>query len=84
MSKFHIKRGDLVVVISGSHKGKEGKILEILAPKSRARVEGVAMMKRHLRSILKARLLSAKVPFTSQISCSNQSMMRVNAPSRLL
>ena len=49
MSKFHIKRGDLVVVISGSHKGKEGKILEILAPKSRARVEGVAMMKRHLK-----------------------------------
>ncbi len=49
MSKFHIKRGDDVVVISGSHKGKEGKILEILAPKSRARVEGVAMMKRHLK-----------------------------------
>ncbi|MCF7687875.1 MAG: 50S ribosomal protein L24 [Cephaloticoccus sp.] len=49
MPKSHIKRGDQVVVIAGSHKGKEGKILEILAPKSRARVEGVAMMKRHLK-----------------------------------
>jgi len=45
--KFHVKRNDLVVVIAGAHKGKEGKILEILPKKSRARVEGVAMIKRH-------------------------------------
>lgn len=49
MQKFHIKRGDEIVVISGSHKGKSGKILEVLAGKSRARVEGVAMIKRHLK-----------------------------------
>ena len=49
MQKFHIKRNDLVVVISGSHKGKTGKVLEILAAKQRARVEGVAMVKRHLK-----------------------------------
>lgn len=47
--KFHVKRNDLVVVISGSHKGKSGKILEVLPAKQRARVEGVAMMKRHLK-----------------------------------
>jgi large subunit ribosomal protein L24 len=47
MQKFHIKRNDVVVVISGSHKGKSGKVLEILAAKQRARVEGVAMVKRH-------------------------------------
>jgi large subunit ribosomal protein L24 len=49
MQRFHVKRGDAVVVISGSHKGKEGKILEVLAAKSRARIEGVAMVKRHLK-----------------------------------
>ena len=49
MQRFHVKRGDPVVVISGSHRGKEGKILEVLPAKSRARVEGVAMMKRHLK-----------------------------------
>jgi len=49
MLKAHIKRGDDVVVIAGSHKGKEGKILEILPAKYRARVEGVAMVKRHLK-----------------------------------
>jgi large subunit ribosomal protein L24 len=47
--KFHVKRNDQVVVIAGSQKGKEGKILEILAGKSRARIEGIAMMKRHVK-----------------------------------
>jgi large subunit ribosomal protein L24 len=49
MQKFHVKRGDQVVVIAGSHQGKTGKILEVLAPKNRARVEGVAMVKRHTK-----------------------------------
>jgi large subunit ribosomal protein L24 len=49
MQKFHIKRGDEVVVLSGAHKGKNGKVLELLPSKSRARVEGVAMIKRHLK-----------------------------------
>ena len=49
MQKYHVKRGDAVVVISGSHRGKEGKILEILPAKSRARIEGVALVKRHTK-----------------------------------
>lgn len=46
---FHIKRGDQVVVISGSHKGKSGKVLELLPKKQRAIVEGVGMIKRHTK-----------------------------------
>lgn len=49
MRKFHVKRGDTVVVISGAHKGKRGKVLELLPAKERARIEGVALMKRHLK-----------------------------------
>jgi large subunit ribosomal protein L24 len=49
MQKFHVKRGDAIVVIAGSQKGKSGKVLEVLAGKQRARVEGLAMMKRHLK-----------------------------------
>ncbi len=48
-TKFHVKRNDSVVVIAGAHKGKSGKVLEILAAKQRARVEGVAMIKKHLK-----------------------------------
>lgn len=47
--KFHVKRGDQVVVIAGAHKGKTGKVLEIVAKSQRARIEGVAMIKRHLK-----------------------------------
>ena len=47
MQKFHVKRGDSVVVLAGSQKGKTGKVLEILAAKQRARVEGLAMIKKH-------------------------------------
>ena len=49
MQRFHVKRGDSVVVISGSQKGKEGKVLEVVSAKARARVEGVALVKRHLK-----------------------------------
>lgn len=49
MQKFHIKRGDQVVVISGSQKGKTGKVLELLPKKQRAVIEGVAMLKRHTK-----------------------------------
>ena len=47
--KFHIKRNDTVVVIAGAHKGKQGKVLEIRSSKNRAIVEGVAMIKKHLK-----------------------------------
>ena len=49
MQRYHVKRGDLVVVICGSHRGKEGKILEVLPAKDRARVEAIAMVKRHTK-----------------------------------
>lgn len=49
MQKFHIKKNDQVVVVAGSHKGKTGKVLEIQPAKQRAVVEGVAMIKKHLK-----------------------------------
>lgn len=49
MQKFHVKRGDEVVVISGTEKGKRGKIIEVLRDKQRVIVEGVKMIKRHTR-----------------------------------
>jgi len=47
--KTHVKRGDIVVVRSGSHRGKQGKVLEVLVLKGRALVEGVGMIKKHER-----------------------------------
>jgi len=47
--RFHIKKGDEVVVISGSQKGKRGKIIEVIRGQQRAIVEGAALIKRHTR-----------------------------------
>ncbi len=49
MQKFHVKKGDEVVVIAGAEKGKRGKIIEVLRAKQRAIVEGLMMIKRHTR-----------------------------------
>ncbi len=49
MPKFHVKRGDDVVIISGAEKGKRGKIIGIQTGKSRVIVEGVKMIKKHTR-----------------------------------
>jgi large subunit ribosomal protein L24 len=48
-NKFHIKKGDEIVVISGAEKGKRGKIIEVQRGKQRAIIEGLALIKRHTR-----------------------------------
>lgn len=49
MAKQHVKKGDEVVVISGTERGKRGKIIEVLPAKNRVIVEGLKMIKRHTR-----------------------------------
>jgi large subunit ribosomal protein L24 len=43
-----LRKGDLVVVISGKNKGKQGKISRILE-EDRVVIEGVNLIKRHMR-----------------------------------
>lgn len=45
----HIRRGDIVYVRSGVHKGKTGKVLRVDPEKGTAVVEGVNLVKRHVR-----------------------------------
>ena len=47
--KFHVRKGDNVEVISGNFKGSSGKILEVIARKQQVLVEGVRIIKKHLR-----------------------------------
>jgi large subunit ribosomal protein L24 len=44
-----IKRNDQVLVIAGKDKGKKGRVLRVLADKDRVLVEGVGMIKKHLK-----------------------------------
>jgi large subunit ribosomal protein L24 len=44
-----IRRDDIVLVAAGKDKGKKGKVLKVSLENNRAIVEGVNMMKKHLR-----------------------------------
>lgn len=47
--KCRIKKGDSVKVIAGDDKGKTGKVLQVIPQTGRALVEGVNMVKKHMR-----------------------------------
>ena len=49
MASLKIKKGDTVRVIAGKDKDKEGKVLAVNAEKGTVVVEGVNMIKRHLK-----------------------------------
>ena len=47
--KFKVKSGDLVRVISGSDKGKEGEITKVIFKTDRLVVKGVNMVSKHIK-----------------------------------
>ena len=47
--KCHVKKGDQVEVISGNFRGSSGRILAVFPGKQRVLVEGVRIIKKHLR-----------------------------------
>lgn len=44
-----VKRNDQVIVIAGKDKGKKGRVLRVIADKNRVLVEGVGMIKKHVK-----------------------------------
>jgi large subunit ribosomal protein L24 len=49
MAKRHVKKGDEVVVISGTERGKRGKVIEVITKSERVIVEGIKMIKKHTK-----------------------------------
>ncbi|MBC8245398.1 MAG: 50S ribosomal protein L24 [Verrucomicrobia bacterium] len=48
-NKRHIKKGDTVYVLSGNERGRSGKVIEVLTASERVVVEGLNMVKKHIR-----------------------------------
>jgi large subunit ribosomal protein L24 len=48
-SKIKIKRNDQIIVIAGKDKGKKGRVLRVIVAKQRVLVEGVGMIKKHMK-----------------------------------
>lgn len=49
MKNLHVKKDDMVVVISGEDRGKTGKVLATYPAKNRVLVEGINVIKKALR-----------------------------------
>lgn len=48
--KFHVAKGDTVMVIAGKEKTKTGTVQKVLPKKDSVIVEGLNMVKRHVRA----------------------------------
>ncbi|MBK7037718.1 MAG: 50S ribosomal protein L24 [Chitinophagales bacterium] len=47
--KYHVKKNDMVQVITGDDKGKKGRVIEVNYDKGRVMVEGVNIVSKHTR-----------------------------------
>lgn len=47
--KMSVRKGDVVEVISGDDKGRQGKVIAVDTRKNRVLIEGINMIKRHER-----------------------------------
>ncbi|MCI4667920.1 MAG: 50S ribosomal protein L24 [Bacteroidia bacterium] len=47
--KFHIKKGDMVRVLAGKDRGKEGRVMVMLPKDNKAIVEGVRIVYKHTK-----------------------------------
>lgn len=58
--KIRLKVGDKVIVLSGKHKGQTGKILRLHPSLNKVTVEGVNVVKRHIKPTRENRVGSIK------------------------
>ncbi len=49
-TKTHVNKGDTVMVIAGKEKSKKGKILQLLPKKNGVIIEGLNLVKRHVKA----------------------------------
>lgn len=48
-AKTHVNKNDVVRVVTGNHRGAEGKVLQVIRGKNQVLIEGVRMIKKHTR-----------------------------------
>lgn len=69
-----IKTGDLVRIIAGKDKGKQGKVLQVFPKLSRIVVEGLNLATRHLRRRRQDQA-GQKITFPAPLHLSNVQLM---------
>ena len=71
MSSVHIKKNDMVYVLSGKDQGKTGKVLKVYRDKGRAVVEGVNYIQKHTRPNPQKNVKGGILPKEAPIHISN-------------
>jgi len=71
MPRVHIKKNDMVYVLSGKDKGKTGKVLKVFVDKNRAVVEGINNIQKHTRPNPQKNIKGGILPKESPIHLSN-------------
>ncbi|MDJ0853278.1 MAG: 50S ribosomal protein L24 [Myxococcota bacterium] len=81
---FGIRKGDLVQVITGVEKGKQGRVLAVDPGARRVRVEKVRLQKRHLRAGRRGARTGGIIEQEGFIDASNVMLVdpTTNKPSR--
>ncbi len=82
--KLHLAKGDVVRVIRGEHRGKEGKVLHVYPKRFRVTVEGVNVVKKHKRATT-PQAESGIIEFPAPIAASNVMLLdpKSGAPTRV-
>jgi large subunit ribosomal protein L24 len=79
-----VRKGDLVQVITGADRGKQGRVIGVDIDRCRVRVEGVRMQKRHLRPGRRGARQGGIVEQEGYIDCSNVMLVGSDQkPSRI-
>jgi large subunit ribosomal protein L24 len=80
-----IRKNDMVAVRTGKDRGKRGRVIRVLADKSRVIVEGVNVIKRHTRPNPQKNVKGGIVEREASIHVSNVMLLDpdTNEPTRL-
>lgn len=84
MSMKKIKKDDTVVVIAGHNKGKQGKILKVLA-NHKVIIEGVNMVKKHVKPNPNKGIQGGISEREAPLHCSNVALLNpaTNQPEKI-
>ena len=82
--KMHVVKGDLVRVVRGDDKGKEGKIIRVVTKTGRVVIEGINIVKKH-RKARKAEETSGIIDMPAPMHASNVMLLdpKSGAPTRI-
>lgn len=69
--KYHVKKGDTVMVVTGKDKGKTGTVKQVLINRGRVVVEGLNMVKKAVRPNPMIGLRGGLVEMEAPIAVSN-------------